>query len=439
LNFIFGELRPRIATKNQWTCISWWCRAAQRVMGLALGREHVTMVDLPTLVAIAVSAKVISGVLLIYAWVTNRDTPALALWAIGFLLGAAATALIVIQERIGGVRPIDIADALLILAYGVMWMGARSFNNRKTRVIYLLIVPVVWFLVRRLEIWDFSDSTRIALVSSMLLCYLGLIGFEFWRSNRTLPSRRPLIVIIWVQAAVLLSRLLWPGWDLRAYTERSPAISSAEPIFFELLFQTVVGAFLLAFLMKERREEYHRRASFVDSLTGIWNRRAFLEYAPRRLSRAAIDKQAVALIAFDLDHFKFINDTYGHLGGDLTLCSFCKIVTDALRPNDLFARIGGEEFACLLVDVSPADAVAIAERVRCRFANLEIYSGQSLLRATVSSGLAMAGQLQPDLEALMSAADRALYRAKELGRNRVELEKTAARDANGVRNSDAVR
>jgi diguanylate cyclase (GGDEF)-like protein len=385
------------------------------------------MVDLP-LVPLAVSAEGISGGLLIYAWVMNRDTPALVLWAIGFLLGAVATALVVVQEPIGGVRSVDIADVLFILAYGVIWMGARSFNNRKTHVAYLLIVPMAWLLVRQLEIWAFSDSTRIALVSSIELFYLALIGFEFWRSNRTLPSRRPLIVIVWVQAAVLLSRVAWPGWDLRAYTERS----STEPVFFQALLLTVVGAFLLAFLMKERREDYHRQASLVDSLTGIWNRRAFLEHAPRRLSRAAIDKQAVALIAFDLDQFKFINDTYGHLAGDRTLRSFSDIVTEALRPNDLFARIGGEEFACLLVDVSLADAVATAERVRCRFADLEIHSDQAPLHATVSSGLAMAGQLEPDLEALMSAADRALYRAKELGRNRVELERTIVPDANGV-------
>jgi len=80
-------------------------------------------------------------------------------------------------------------------------------------------------------------------------------------------------------------------------------------------------------------------------LTGIWNRRAFLEHASRHLSKAAIDKQAMALIAFDLDHFKFINDGYGHLAGDRMLCSFCNVTTDALRPGDLFGRIGGAEFA----------------------------------------------------------------------------------------------
>jgi diguanylate cyclase (GGDEF)-like protein len=107
------------------------------------------------------------------------------------------------------------------------------------------------------------------------------------------------------------------------------------------------------------------------------------------------------------------------------------VVAEALRAGDLFGRIGGEEFACLLVNVSTMDAVAIAERLRCRFANTEIYSGSTPLRATVSSGVAMTGQPQPNLAALMSAADRALYRAKELGRNRVELEKTMLLDAKG--------
>jgi hypothetical protein len=150
------------------------------------------MFDLPALVAVAVSVKCISGALLIYAWVTNRHTPALALWAIGFLVASAATALIVTEERIGDVRLIDIADALLIGAYGLLWTGARSFNNRKTPIAYLLVGPAVWLLV--LEVCHFSTSTRVVIVSSILLCCLILTGLEFWRSNTNLPSRWPLIV-----------------------------------------------------------------------------------------------------------------------------------------------------------------------------------------------------------------------------------------------------
>jgi diguanylate cyclase (GGDEF)-like protein len=378
------------------------------------------MVDLPTLIAIAVAAKGVSGVLLIYAWLANRHTPALALWAISFLVAAAATAVIVTEERIGDVPLIDIADALFIGAYGLLWMGARSFNNRKTPVAYLLVAPAAWFLLRQLEILHFSNYARVFTVSSILFCCVVLTGFEFWRSDRDLPSRWPMIVIIGAQAAVFLSRIWWPGWMLRLLGGHH-GVAVTLLILFEILFQTFFAAFVLAFLVKERQEEHFRRASFVDPLTGIWNRRGFLEYATRYLSRA-IDKQAVALISLDLDQFKFINDRYGHQAGDRMLCGFCNVVTDALRPGDLFGRIGGEEFACLLVDISSAGAVAMAEQLRCRFANMEIYSGSCLLRATVSSGVAMAEQSQSDVEALMSAADRALYRAKELGRNRVELE-----------------
>jgi diguanylate cyclase (GGDEF)-like protein len=233
----------------------------------------------------------------------------------------------------------------------------------------------------------------------------------------------------------LLSRIIWPGWMLHALTGPSPTISVIALIFFMLLFHTVFAAFLLAFLMKERRERHYRRAALVDPLTGIWNRRAFLGYASRRLSKAAINKQAVALIAFDLDHFKIINDGYGHLAGDRMLCSFCNAMTGALRPGDLFGRIGREEFAVLLVDVSAVDAETTAERLRCRFANMETDCGSSRLCATVSAGVATAGQPLPDLESLMLAADRALYRAKKLGRNKVELEKAIEQDANGPCNT----
>jgi diguanylate cyclase (GGDEF)-like protein len=392
------------------------------------------MVDFSTLAAVAISAKFISGVLLIYAWVTNRHARALALWAIGFLVSSVATALIVMEGRIA----IDIADALLIGAYGLLWMGARSFNERKSPISSLIVGPAVWLFIRQLEVWHYSDSIRIVFVSSILLLCLMLTGFEFWRTNRNLPSRWPLILIIGLQALVFLSRLLWPGWMLRALTGPSPNISVTAVFFFELLFQTIFSAFLLAFLSKERSEEGYKHAALVDPLTGVWNRRAFLEYASKHLNRAVIDKQAVALLAFDLDGFKFINDRHGHLAGDQILRCFCDTVTEGLRRGDLFGRMGGEEFACLLANVSPAEAVAVAERVRCRFANLEVHSGSSLLHATVSSGVAAAVQPQPDLEALISAADRALYRAKQLGRNTVELEKMIVHDANGIRSTQTV-
>lgn len=145
-----------------------------------------------------------------------------------------------------------------------------------------------------------------------------------------------------------------------------------------------------------------------------------MENAARKLGRVAVNHEPVALIAFDLDRFKTLNDTYGHAVGDRVLCAFCDVVNTALRPGDLFGRIGGEEFACLLSNISQVDATAVAERIRSRFADNEIVIGSVKVRATASAGVAFASQQDQDLPALMLAADQTLYRAKERGRNRIE-------------------
>jgi len=130
----------------------------------------------------------------------------------------------------------------------------------------------------------------------------------------------------------------------------------------------------------------------------------------------------MSLLLFDLDRFKSINDEYGHAAGDSVLQSFCTVATSQLRPGDLFARIGGEEFACLLVDVGAKDARSIAERVRFAFEAEVQHGGEKGFGATVSAGLAVSAAEYSDLPSLLISADRALYLAKKAGRNRVAEE-----------------
>jgi diguanylate cyclase (GGDEF)-like protein len=122
-------------------------------------------------------------------------------------------------------------------------------------------------------------------------------------------------------------------------------------------------------------------------------------------------------LLFDLDRFKEVNDTAGHQGGDRVLKAFCNLVGSAVGPHDLFGRLGGEEFACLLADVNMAQALQFAERLRGAFATLHLPGIQA--RPTVSVGVAMAGEAGRTLPTLLATADRALYRAKAEGRNRV--------------------
>jgi diguanylate cyclase (GGDEF)-like protein len=179
-------------------------------------------------------------------------------------------------------------------------------------------------------------------------------------------------------------------------------------------------AYLFGGLAKDRIAARYRRASLTDPLTGVANRRGFLQAGKRLVKRARFARQPTALIMFDLDRFKSINDRYGHHIGDEVLTAFCRLASSQLRPNDLFGRIGGEEFASLLPDTGHHDAVWLAERVRRAFETSSHTFGQHAFGSTVSVGVAITDEELCDLSALLNAADQALYRAKVLGRNRVE-------------------
>ena len=170
-------------------------------------------------------------------------------------------------------------------------------------------------------------------------------------------------------------------------------------------------------MSKERAELEQRKAALTDSLTGIANRRAFFDRGVRLLETALADRRSAALLLFDLDRFKDVNDTAGHQVGDLVLKAFCELIVASMMPRDLFGRLGGEEFACLVADVSMAQALQIAERLRRQFAEMKFPGLEA--NATVSVGVAMAGEAERSLNTLLATADRALYRAKAEGRNRV--------------------
>jgi diguanylate cyclase (GGDEF)-like protein len=188
-------------------------------------------------------------------------------------------------------------------------------------------------------------------------------------------------------------------------------------IAFEALFAAFCLPFLRVAMSKERAELEQRKAALTDSLTGIANRRAFFDHGSPLLEGAIAERRPVALLLFDLDRFKEINDSAGHQAGDRVLQAFCDLVGASIRPGDLFGRLGGEEFAYLLVDASMAQALHAAERLRRDFAAVSF--PHLVVNPTVSVGVAMASEAGRSLSTLLALADRALYRAKADGRNRV--------------------
>lgn len=157
----------------------------------------------------------------------------------------------------------------------------------------------------------------------------------------------------------------------------------------------------------------------TDGLTGIDNRRHFLELAQRETVRARRYSRELSVLVIDLDYFKRVNDTYGHAVGDELLIALTRSVSETLRATDAFGRLGGEEFAVLLPETANERAVRAAERIRSRVAQLTVLTDAGPVRATVSVGVATLDDSDQSLDALLIRADDALYRAKSLGRNRV--------------------
>jgi diguanylate cyclase (GGDEF)-like protein len=250
--------------------------------------------------------------------------------------------------------------------------------------------------------------------------YLFAAATSLWGGRKErLTLRWPFMGLTVVHASVLSIGAYSTLDGSTSQDEVPPVISMFGIIHFEsVIFALGTAVFILA-LVKERSEAASRMAATIDPLTGIANRAAFMESAERVMERCRRANAPVSVIMFDLDHFKDVNDTLGHPIGDAVIRKFCEVAAIVLRPNDVFGRIGGEEFAVVLPGSSIEAACARAERIRESFAEKCLFVGDHQVNTTVSGGVSMSVNGEQPLSALLKYADVALYRAKAEGRNRV--------------------
>lgn len=186
--------------------------------------------------------------------------------------------------------------------------------------------------------------------------------------------------------------------------------------------QIRVGSSILKFISGDRLEtSYHEeiyRLMTTDALTQTWNRRYLAEAFDRELNRSARYDRPLSLLAFDIDHFKKINDAYGHVAGDAVLRQLAGAVSAKLRKQDVFARTGGEEFCVLLPEVPLESARAIAEKIRAIAERTQIRYDDQEIRCTISVGISSFDAANNTVDLLYRAADARLYEAKNGGRNR---------------------
>lgn len=174
--------------------------------------------------------------------------------------------------------------------------------------------------------------------------------------------------------------------------------------------------------VRKRMEEELRQQATTDFLTGADNRRAFMQKTKEEFARAKRYKRKLALLLIDIDKFKEVNDAYGHLVGDRILRGVVKASSSALRQTDILARIGGEEFAVILLESDLVKAQAVALRIQQKVREVIVVAGDSEVQVTVSIGVAIIRDEDLSLEDIFKRADNALYLAKNSGRNRIVTE-----------------
>lgn len=200
------------------------------------------------------------------------------------------------------------------------------------------------------------------------------------------------------------------------------AIDSREPYYFTQEHVNLAMAFasqVAVVIENARLFEETQRLAITDPLTGLYNRRRFIELAQQEFERARRYKRKLSLIMFDIDHFKQVNDSYGHLVGDQVLLALATLCKQKLREADPIGRYGGEEFIALVIEADYKRAFLVGERLRREVEKMSIPVPGGAIHITVSVGIASLTKNIPDLKTLISRADQALYRAKHNGRNRV--------------------
>jgi len=378
--------------------------------------------DVNTLFMVTIYVEAILGLLLLFAWAQNTQIHAVAWWGFAHLIRAASIVLFGMYGNAPDLITIDLANALLFTAFAVTWTGARVFDGRPVEPVYLVTGAVIWLLVCRLPVLAEAVDARALIASSIITSYTWLTAYEFWRGrSEQLVSRWPAIFMLFAHGALFLLRT--PLVTLLPWSPSNNMFGSVwlTVLSFEALLFTISIAFILLAMAKERTELRHRTAAMVDPLTGIANRRAFLHDAALLAKRHAGNPRPTAVLLIDLDHFKSINDRFGHALGDRVLEIFSDAARQSVRVSDLIGRLGGEEFAAVLYDTSCDKAAAVAERMRETFARLAMDVDGRPVCATVSIGIVHCEEPALDVAELLAQADQALYFAKESGRNRVEV------------------
>jgi diguanylate cyclase (GGDEF)-like protein len=380
--------------------------------------------DLPTLWYLTIGTLLVAAAMTLWERkaqvVRSRE---LGIWALAYCVFAIGCVLAMNRHMFPGVSGPALTNVVMVLGYMLVLQGALALDGKALRpglvAGLLAAIAAAWFVagtgLGRI-FWNHVSSLPIAII-----CAFTALALFRSRTAKWLRSRPIAVAVFVCHAAFYGARTFVVPVVAALHGDRVLPVV-AEITMYEAVLFTVAMPMSLLLLVREEDRARLLAASRTDFLTGLSNRQAFFELGPALLGRTRTGIP-YALLAIDLDHFKAVNDKYGHDAGDRVLKLFADIARETAGPDAMSARLGGEEFAILLPNIGGEGAATVGQGIARRFAEEAARSDGLGIPATVSIGLAEARAGETDLGELLAAADRALYRAKTLGRNRIEIAK----------------
>jgi len=385
----------------------------------------------PTLLTVTTLLMAIMCAVMFAVWRFNRNIPGLQAWTLSYLFGFIVGALLLLRD--GGTEGqhnvlsvVTTFVCIFATAYCSL-AGARAYLGRPAlhmgySLAGALLMGAIAFYFTAIEP---HVGMRVLLGSTVAgLLYLASAHVFSQSGFVSFPARRLIALAYALHGGFLIMR----PWlfKLGGTVDGAPDLASQLSHF--ILLESTIALILMAFgtlmLVNEHVTHELRRVAEKDFLTGVFNRRAFLGLLDKAGSLAHRTQSALPVLLLDLDHFKQINDRFGHRVGDEALRHFVAVAEACLRKHDVLGRMGGEEFAVFLPQTSRDDAQRVSERLRALVAAQPLMTDRGPVSLTVSIGMALCQPGEAPENAL-NRADQAMYQAKEAGRNRVVSLQTA--------------
>jgi len=380
----------------------------------------------PTLLIVAaILAALVTGVLSA-VWLFNRRIPGLRLWAQALFCATVFCINLLLRDHVPLPLSVVLAQSSIALTAYLCLLGAREYMGKAPLGHGVAALALALLLATALFFTLVKPNVQVRIVLTGLVPGVIFIAAAHTLARggfRKVPARYLFAATVGVHGAFLLVRpllfkLAAPAEG--AQPEAGIVAALSQFVVLESTLAVVLVAFGALMLTNEFITNELRHLAEVDPLTNVFNRRAFLTLLDKAISNAQRTQTTLPVLVMDLDHFKKVNDSWGHRAGDDVLRHFVMLAQRCLRKEDVMGRLGGEEFAIFLPNAGAGGAIAVAERLRAMVEAHPVVTEQRSIALTVSVGVTLCAGSESAGTALQRA-DEAMYLAKERGRNRVEM------------------